>query len=179
MHGLLDTYWAEQRKAGRFARPRNNRLTTVDQWLKDNQVLQDDNRLLVVLAFVFLGVCLLNTVGLLLAKFLSGAPVAGVRRALGASRLQIFIQHLVHAGVLALAGSVLGIGLSALFLWGVRGMYGGDPDSSRGGYQALAHFNVISIVWATALAVVAALVAGLYPAWRIGRVPPALYLKSQ
>jgi len=53
------------------------------------------------------------------------------------------------------------------------------PDASQGGYQALAHLKVISLVWATALAVVAALVAGLYPAWRIGRVPPALYLKSQ
>jgi putative ABC transport system permease protein len=179
MQTLLDNYWAEQRKAGRFARPRNNRLTTVSQWLTDNQVVQDDNRLLVVLAFVFLGVCLLNTVGLLLAKFLSGAPVVGIRRALGASRLQIFIQHLVHAGVLALAGSLLGVGLTALLLWGVRAMYGGDPDASSGGYQALAHFNVMSLVWVTGLAVVAALVAGLYPAWRIGRVPPALYLKSQ
>jgi len=179
MQTLLDTYWAEQRKAGRFARPQNNRLTTVSQWLRDNQVVQDDNRLLVVLAFVFLGVCLLNTVGLLLAKFLSGAPVVGIRRALGASRSQIFIQHLVHAGALAFAGSLLGVGLTALFLWGVRSMYGGDPDTSSGGYQALAHFNVISLVWVTGLAVVAALVAGLYPAWRIGRVPPALYLKSQ
>jgi len=105
--------------------------------------------------------------------------VVGIRRALGASRLQIFIQHLVHAGVLALAGSLLGLGLTALLLWGVRAMYGGDPDARSGGYQALAHFNVISLVWVTGLAVAAALVAGLYPAWRIGRVPPALYLKSQ
>jgi ABC-type lipoprotein release transport system permease subunit len=29
------------------------------------------------------------------------------------------------------------------------------------------------------LAIVATLVAGLYPAWRIGRMPPAVYLKSQ
>jgi ABC-type lipoprotein release transport system permease subunit len=30
-----------------------------------------------------------------------------------------------------------------------------------------------------ALAVLAALAAGLYPAWRVGRLPPAVYLKSQ
>jgi ABC-type lipoprotein release transport system permease subunit len=29
------------------------------------------------------------------------------------------------------------------------------------------------------LAIVAAIAAGLYPAWRIGRLPPASYLKSQ
>jgi ABC-type lipoprotein release transport system permease subunit len=32
---------------------------------------------------------------------------------------------------------------------------------------------------AVALAVFAALAAGLYPAWRVGRLPPAVYLKSQ
>ena len=36
-----------------------------------------------------------------------------------------------------------------------------------------------SVVWAVILAIVATLAAGLYPAWRIGRLPPAVYLKSQ
>ncbi|WP_251274358.1 ABC transporter permease, partial [Enterobacter hormaechei] len=38
------------------------------------------------LALGFLGVCLVNTVGLLLAKFLRRSGEIGVRRALGASR---------------------------------------------------------------------------------------------
>jgi ABC-type lipoprotein release transport system permease subunit len=29
------------------------------------------------------------------------------------------------------------------------------------------------------LAIIATLAAGLYPAWCIGRLPPAVYLKSQ
>ncbi len=178
MQALLDTYWSQQRKAGRFARPRNNRLTRVDQWLRDNQVVQDDNRLLVGLAFAFLGVCLLNTVGLLLAKFISGAPIAGIRRALGASQVQIVNQHLVQAGVLAVSGAVLGLGLSVLFLFGVRALYY-DPDVGSGGYQALAHLPAASLLWTIVLAIVAALVAGAYPAWRVGRVSPAVYLKSQ
>ena len=60
------------------------------------------------LAFAFLAVCLVNTVGLLLAKFLNAAPVAGVRRALGASRRDIFWQHLTESGVVALAGGLVG-----------------------------------------------------------------------
>jgi putative ABC transport system permease protein len=178
MQTFIDNYWSEQRRAGRFQRPRNNRLTPVEQWLRDNQVVEDDNRLLVVLAFAFLGVCLLNTVGLLLAKFLKGAAAAGVRRALGASRLQIFNQHLVQAGVLALAGSLAGLGLSALFLLAVRTLYG-DVDAGSGGYQSLARLQVSSFVFAIALAAAALVVAGAYPAWRIGRVPAAAYLKSQ
>jgi putative ABC transport system permease protein len=179
MQTLLDTYWAEQRKAGRFQRPRNNRLSTVSQWLEEHEVVQNDDRLLVGLAFAFLCVCLLNTIGLLLAKFLNGAPTAGVRRALGASRMEIFMQHLVQAGALAFAGGVLGLLFGALFLRGVRALYGGDPDAGLGGYQALAHLDTTGIAWTVVLAVAAVLITGLYPAWRIGRVPPATYLKSQ
>jgi ABC-type lipoprotein release transport system permease subunit len=32
---------------------------------------------------------------------------------------------------------------------------------------------------AVILAIAATLAAGLYPAWRVGRLPPAQYLKSQ
>ena len=70
---FLDNYAMEQKSAGRYQRPLNNRLTKVDQWLVDNDVVGNDDRVLVGLAFAFLAVCLLNTVGLLLAKFLNGA----------------------------------------------------------------------------------------------------------
>src|SRR6185437_7793874 len=97
-----------------FPRPRNNRLTGVSGWLAANDVVGNDDRVLVGLAFAFLAVCLINTVGLLLAKFLNGASIAGVRRALGASQREIFTQHLVEVGALAVAGALLGLALSTL-----------------------------------------------------------------
>lgn len=178
MQSYIDAYWAEQRAGGRFPRPRNNRLTNVDQWLVDQQVVSNDNRVLVGLAFAFLAVCLINTVGLLLAKFLNAAPIAGIRRALGASRKALFAQHFIEVGVVAAAGAVLGLGLGALGLYAVRVLYT-SANPSRAGYEALGHFDVVSILWAAALAVIAAVAAGLYPAWRIGRVEPAVYLKNQ
>ena len=116
---FLDNYVREQKQAGRFQRPLNNRLTHVDEWLQCNEVVENDNSVLVGIAFAFLAVCLLNTVGLLLAKFLT-APIAGVRRALGASRRQIFCQHLVEVGVIALAGGLLGLALGASSCCGLR-----------------------------------------------------------
>jgi putative ABC transport system permease protein len=178
MQAYMDAYWSQQRASGRFQRPRNNRLTPVDQWLVDRQVVKDDNRVLVAISFAFLAVCLLNTAGLLLAKFLRGAAVSGVRRALGASRRAIFTQHLVEVGMLAGAGALAGLALSALGLWGIRALYA-SATGSRGGIQELAHFGWVSIGWASALASFATLAAGLYPAWRVGRLPPAAYLKSQ
>jgi len=177
--GFMDGYWAEQRHAGRFQRPRNNRLTDVAQWLRDQQVVDNDNRVLVGLAFAFLALCLINTVGLLLAKFLNGAPITGVRRALGASRRQIFSQHLIEVAALAALGALLGLGLAALGLAAVHHMYAAAHLGNRGGYQELTHFDVVGVVWAVALAIAATLAAGLYPAWRVCRLSPAVYLKSQ
>src|SRR6185436_8178480 len=117
---FVDSYWEEQHKLGRFPRARNNHVTDVDQWLKDQGVVQSDNRVLVGLAFAFLAVCLINTVGLLLAKFLNGAALSGVRRALGASRKAIFMQHMVEVGLISAAGAVLRPAFASLGLAAVR-----------------------------------------------------------
>ncbi len=116
--------------------------------------------------------------GLLLAKFLNNAPITGVRRALGASRKQIFLQHLVEVGVISSIGALLGLALGGLLLVGLRALYTVDPTDA-GGTQALAHVDMTSVVTALALAFFATIAAGLYPAWRIGRIPPASYLKAQ
>jgi putative ABC transport system permease protein len=179
MQSFLDGYWATQHRAGRFPRPRDNRLTNVADWLRDNKVVDNDNRMLVVLAFAFLAVCLINTVGLLLAKFLNGATITGVRRALGASRRHIFMQHLVEVGALSVVGAALGLVLAAAGLAAVHHLYAAAHQLRRGGYQELTHFDSIGVLWALVLALTATLAAGLYPAWRVGRLPPALYLKSQ
>ncbi len=176
---FMDSYWAGQRSGGRFPRPKNNRLSTVAQWLHDNQVVDNDNRVLVGLAFAFLALCLINTVGLLLAKFLSGAAVSGIRRALGASRGQIVAQVLVEVGVLSSLGALLGLAFAALGLAAVHHMYAAAHLGDRGGYQELMHFDAVGVLWALILAVATTLAAGFYPAWRIGRLAPAVYLKSQ
>jgi putative ABC transport system permease protein len=143
------------------------------------QVVDNDNRVLVGLAFAFLAVCLINTVGLLLAKFLNAAPITGVRRALGASRRQIFVQHLVEVAMVSALGALLGLLLAILGLAAVHHMYSAAHLGRPGGYQELTHFDAVGVLWAIVLAIAATLAAGLYPAWRVGRLPPAAYLKSQ
>lgn len=180
MQSFLDNYTNEERKHGRFQRPQNNRLTDVDQWLKDMQVVSNDNRVLVGLAFAFLAVCLINTVGLLLAKFLNAAPLSGLRRALGASKRQLFLQHMVEVSTIAIAGAVLGLGFGALGLAGVRALYEATSTTGRlTGVAGLLYLNISSYVTAVTLAVVATFICGLYPAWRVGRLQPASYLKNQ
>jgi len=172
---FMDNYVTEQKKLGRFPRPLNNALYDVDQWLKFNDVVGDDRKAMVILAFAFLAVCLINTVGLLLAKFLNAAPTAGVRRALGASRADIFWQHLTEAGIVSLAGGIAGSLLGVGALWALRTWFSKLDDTAA---QRLP-FDVNTLLLAIGISLVAGLLAGLYPAWRIGRAAPASYLKVQ
>ncbi|MHB8911417.1 MAG: ABC transporter permease [Lysobacter sp.] len=167
----LTNYSDQQRAAGRFERPTNVRMFDVMGWLDDQRIVPSDVRLQVWLAFGFLLVCLLNTVGLLLAKFLRRSGEIGVRRALGASRRAIFAQCLVEAGTVGLAGGLLGLGLALLGLWAVRQ----QPTS----YAELAQLDPAMLLTTFALAIVASLLAGLLPAWRACQVAPAIQLKSQ
>lgn len=170
----MDAYWAAQHRAGRFPRPLNNHLTNVGQWLQDFGVVSSDSRILLRVAFAFLAVCLINTVGILLTKFLRGAPVTGLRRALGARRSQIFLQHIMEVSLVSLAGAMLGLALGALGLLAVRSLYGQNDL-----YGAVTHFDPLGVAWALALAALSTLAAGLYPALSAGRLPPAVYLKSR
>lgn len=167
----LVNYSDQQRASGRYERPTNVRLRNVMEWLDYQQVVPGDVRLQVWLAFGFLAVCLLNTVGLLLAKFLRRSGEIGVRRALGASRRAIFQQCLVEAGTVGLAGGVLGLGLAMLGLWAVRQ----QPTS----YAELAHLDPMMLLTTFALAIVASILAGIVPAWHACQVTPAVQLKSQ
>ena len=171
----MDNYVTAQKKLGRFPRPLNNGLYNVAQWMEFNNVVGDDRKTMVVLAFAFLAVCLINTVGLLLAKFMNAAPVAGVRRALGASRRDIFWQHLVEAGVVAIAGGLAGTALGLAGLWALRAWYGRVLDD----FSRVLPFDGGSLALAIAISLFAGLLAGMYPAWRIGRAAPASYLKVQ
>jgi len=174
---FVDNYARSQKAAGRMPRKLNNVLYDVGQWLDRNDVVQKDNRVLIGIALLFLGVCLVNVVGLLLAKFLNAAPLTGLRRALGASRRDIIRQHMTEVLLIGLAGGVLGILLAVGGLAGIRAIYG--SDFTRGSYARLTEIDPVVVLVTLALSLLAGTVAGLYPSWRIGRTAPAVYLKTQ
>jgi putative ABC transport system permease protein len=167
---FLVSYSEDQKRAGRFERPPNIRLRDVSEWLDHKEVVPRDVQLQTWIALGFLVVCLINTVGLLLTKFLRRSLEIGVRRALGASKRSIFVQLLVEAGLIGLAGGALGLGLAWLGLWVVRH----QPTE----YAALARLDLAMLAATFGLAVVASLCAGLLPAWRGCQVTPAIQLKA-
>jgi putative ABC transport system permease protein len=171
---FLDAYANDQKKAGRFPHPLNNRITPVVALMQEWQVVPPQARALALISLLFLIVAALNLVGLFLGKFLSRASIAGVRRALGASRRAIFVQHLVECEMVGLLGGACGLLLSLASLALVNRFYhpGGDGET-------FFHLDLPMVGAAILLSLVAAAVAGLYPAWRICAIPPARHLKNQ
>ncbi|MBF7074516.1 ABC transporter permease [Glaciecola sp. MH2013] len=168
----LLAYLTEEATKGRFEREVPSfSVRDVNNWLDYRGVVSEDNKVLVGLSFLFLAVCLANILGLLLGKFLRRAPEVGVRRALGASKRQVFLQHLVEVSILGLLGGSLGIAIAQLGLWGVR--------TTSGNYQALATMDLGMLLAAPAIAIVSCIIAGLYPAWLVCKTQPAIYLKTQ
>jgi putative ABC transport system permease protein len=172
---FLDDYVIDQKSKGRFGRPLNNHLYTIKGWMQRNNVIGNDNKAMLIMAFAFLAVCLVNTVGLLLAKFLNSAAVAGVRRALGASRRDIFWQYLTESGVVAVTGGIAGGLLGVASIWALRAWYGRFVEDLD---RALPYDSGTFVI-AVSISLGAGILAGLYPAWRIGRAAPASYLKVQ
>ena len=164
-------YSEEQKALGRFERAPNVRLDNLMQWLDYNGVVPSDVRLQAWLAFGFLLVCLVNTVGLMLAKFLRRSGEIGVRRALGAPRAAIYTQFLTEAGIVGAAGGVLGVLLTGVGVASVGWVLPRD-------IAALARVDVSLLVLTLLVAVVATTLAGLYPTYRASRVQPAWQLKS-
>ncbi|MEC8375461.1 MAG: FtsX-like permease family protein, partial [Pseudomonadota bacterium] len=146
-------------------------LRNVHECIEYNEVVTEDKRILVALTLMYIIVSVANILGLLLAKFLKRAPEVGVRRALGASKRQIFLQHIVEVSVIGLAGGLLGIAVAQLGLWGVR--------TTNSYYNALATMDWSMLLAAPAISLIASFIAGLYPAWLVCKTQPAIYLKSQ
>jgi putative ABC transport system permease protein len=171
----LVNYSAEQRRLGRFHWPPLVQLSNVHQWLALMHVIPDEVRVNSLLAFGFLTVCLVNAVGLMLARFSARAGDFGVRRALGATRTDIFLQCLTETAVVGVLGGILGLALTALGLAANRASLGYLAQYVGG----LMRLDPAVMVLTVALAVGATLCSGLYPTWRATRVQPALQLKAQ
>jgi putative ABC transport system permease protein len=167
----LDAYVGEQKRLGRFERPMNNNIYNVEEWMAYHEVVANDSKVLVGLSFLFLIVCLLSTIALTLTKFVGKKAETSLRRALGASRKTIFKQQIVEVGLIGFAGGLIGLLLAGLGLEGIKYIYESPPG--------LVRMDWIMVMTAVAVAVVSSMVAGLYPAWRVCRIPPATQLKTQ
>lgn len=167
----LDAYATEQKQLGRFERPLNNHIFNVEEWMEYHDVVARDTKVLLGLSFLFLLVCLLSTIAITLTKFVGKKGEVSLRRALGAGRQNIFHQLIVEVAVIGCAGGLLGLALASASLQGIDYLY----DSPDG----LVRLDWPMVLAAIGIAIAGSMIAGLYPAWRVCRIPPAAQLKTQ
>jgi putative ABC transport system permease protein len=171
---FLDAYTLEQRKAGRFQRKLDNRLSTPNQLIEEFQIVPPELKAMFVVSLLFLLICSLNLIGLLFGKFLARAAEIGVRRAMGASRINVFLQHVIECEVIALVGGLVGLPLAAAGVAGIN-LWCLSIYQRRD----LLQMDWTMAGFAAAAALAAGLVAGIYPAFRVCRIAPAVHLKAQ
>jgi putative ABC transport system permease protein len=160
---LLRDHAEAQYRSGRFPWPPLSRLYSVTDWLVVLNVVRVEYQMAVMVGFGFLLVCLVNAIGLMLARFHARGAELRLRRALGASRAALFRQCLVETAVIGIAGGVLGVALLAagvgiqhlILPAGLAGIAGADLPIMGG---------------ALLLGAGGTMLAGLYPAWAISRV---------
>jgi putative ABC transport system permease protein len=170
-HDYLIAYADEQNRMGRFHWPAYIILRNLTEWMDFERVVPPETRMSLVLSLGFFLVCLVNTVGLMLAKFMRRAGEIGVRRALGASRREIWIQFLAEAAMVGVSGGLVGVALTGLGVLGVGLVF--EPDIAR-----LAHLDLRLVGLTLLCSLAATLGAAFYPTWRASRVQPAWQLKS-
>jgi putative ABC transport system permease protein len=168
---FLGAYWRDQQQHGRMLRSPQPRVDPLMERLRQLELVPDDVARQLLLAQLFLLVCLLNATGLLLATFLQMMPQICIRRALGARRQDIFVQLMCEAAIVGALGGVLGGALAALGVWLIRA----QPDR----YAQLARLDANMVAFTLCLAVLSSLLAAGVPAWRACRAAPALELKLQ
>ena len=106
-------------------------------------------------------------------SFLGKASEIGLRRAVGASKPQIFTQYLTESAIVGLLGGLFGILLSWGGLAALRALYQGTAT------ERLAHMDWAMVAVTVLIALAASLMAGLYPTWRACQIAPATQLKTQ
>jgi len=176
---LLQQYIADERKRGRY--PRETDTLVMDLKTLTGFAGQDvwaDT--LLILAWLFFLVCMINTVGVLLAKFLTHSKRVSLYRALGATRSQILKQHLLEVAILGFTGAVLGLLLSwfGLQLMFQVEMYQMDYDADPLVVKKFFTLDWKLIAMAIGISLVSVTTAGLYPIWKICNISPASQLKS-
>lgn len=171
MRDWVNNYVREQKRVGRFQRPLNTKLTPLPALMEEFGAVPQAVKSMSIVSVLFLVVCSLNLVGLLLGKFLARVPEVSVRRALGASRFQVFWQHVVECELVGVIGGVIGLALSVGMLALIAKEIPNGEEIVRLGPEMIA----VSIF----LSLIAGLLAGIYPAWRVCSVAPAMQLKVQ
>ncbi|MFC0351422.1 ABC transporter permease [Undibacterium danionis] len=125
---------------------------------------------ILVMMFMFMLLPALNLVNLNLGRMMERSAEIGVRKAFGASRLELLSQFLVENIVLSLIGCLISFAFTQGFLVWLNHI-GLMPDLKLGiNFPVFGYGVLVTIVFG--------IVSGVIPAWRMARLDPVFALKG-
>jgi putative ABC transport system permease protein len=110
-----------------------------------------------------------NVARLQMAKTIARGTEIGIHRALGARRRGVFARQLIESAIVSLGAALLSLLLAAPFLWWWHALVGDCDVPMR--------LTPLSGSLAAGAVALIGLLAGVYPAWRLSRVPPTLAMR--
>jgi putative ABC transport system permease protein len=165
-----EAHLARERAAGRTGTPSGVTLRSAEAWQAAMFSSQGTINLWPILTGMCLVTCLVSLIRMLMAKFTGRSHDLGLLRAFGARRRALMGQLLLEAGLVGLIAGVGGL------LVGAASMPLASSTITSG--QTVPVFSVSDTLLTLCAAVGGALVAALYPTWRLSRGTPAEQLRK-
>lgn len=178
---FVNQYVEEQKTFGRIPRELKTEVVSLIDYMEVLFAGFSQDTIFGILAWLFFAVCLVNTIGLLLAKYMGKIPEIALRRALGAKKVIILSQYLMEIAMISFMGGILGLVLSHFGLIGMMhiNLYASDYtvtiEAIKHGYQ----LDMVMISRGLLISVGCTLLVSLLPVWKICNTPPASQLKAQ
>ena len=178
-HDFTVQYVTEQKQYGRFVRPILNFVTNINEQMA-NFSQRGWTREIEMLSQLFFFVCLVNAIGMLLTKFMAGTKEVSLRRALGAKKKVIMLQHLIEVSIIGLFGGLVGVVVSfaGLNLMKYVRWYASDYTADLSVLNSAFQLDFTMVSVAIGVAVLSTIIVGLYPIWRVVNISPASQLKG-
>ncbi len=168
----IDAHLARERATGRTATPRAATLRSVG----DMQAMFKPGgtiNLWPLLTTMCLLTCVVNLVRMLMVKFGGRRHDLGLLRAFGARRRGVMGQLLLEAAGIGLIAGVCGLALGVAMMPLAISTIEGTPAGITGSPTV---FSLGAAVTTVGASIASALLAALYPAWRLSRGTPAMQL---
>jgi putative ABC transport system permease protein len=126
------------------------------------------NIMFLVIASVSLLVGGIGIMNIMLASVTERTREIGIRRAVGASQVDIVWQFLLESVALTIVGGLIGVGIGVCVPWVVEQFLG-----------IRTVISTVTLVLPFAMAVIVGLVSGLYPALRAAKLDPIVALRHE
>lgn len=180
--GSIEQHMLAQQSFGRYPREKLTYfLTSVAKHMDLVGQFRGREAFLQLMSNLFFAVCLINAIGILLAKFTSKTREIALRLALGARKTTIMTQHLLEVAIIGFLGGCFGLLVSYLGLAGMRSIVVYSSDYA---FRAEEIAHAYRLDWtmissAFVIAIGSTILVGLYPIWRVCNGNPAQQLKAQ